>query len=79
MQVFQRGVNESLMIGEDVVVTVLEIQPHCVRIAVENPEATPAYREETLYFDQGGSVMTTGSVNNLEPSLVLTGTRYLGW
>lgn len=53
MQVFQRGVNESLVIGRDVVVTVLEIQPHCVRIAVQNPDAVPSYYEETLYFEEG--------------------------
>lgn len=51
MQIFQRGVNESVVIGRDVVVTVLDIQPHCVRIAVRNPEASPAYIEQTLFFD----------------------------
>ena len=53
MQVFQRGVNESLVIGQDVVITVLDIQPHCVRIAVQDPEASPAYYEQTLFFDDG--------------------------
>lgn len=53
MQVFQRGVNESLVIGQDMVITVLDIQPHCVRIAVQNPEAFPAYYEKTLYFGEG--------------------------
>lgn len=52
MQVFQRGVNESLVIGQGMVVTVLEIQPHCVRIAVRNPEADPSYYEETLFLEE---------------------------
>lgn len=75
MQVFQRGVNESLMIGANVVVTILEITPHCVRIAVENPDATPSYREEVLYLDQ------VEADRNHEPDaeLVLSGPRYLGW
>lgn len=51
MHIFQQGVNESLMIGTNVVVTVLEITPCCVRLAVRNPEATPSYREETIYLD----------------------------
>ncbi len=53
MQVFQRGVNESLVIDQDVIITVLDIQPHCVRIGVRNPDACPAYYEKTLYFDNG--------------------------
>lgn len=53
MQVYQRGLNESLIIGHDVIVTVLDIQPHCVRIAIQDPESIPPYREETLYLDQG--------------------------
>ncbi len=51
MQVFQRGVNESLVIGREVVITVLDIQPHCVRIGVRDPEASPSYYEETLFLD----------------------------
>ena len=51
MQIFQRGVNESLKIGCDVVVTVLEIQPDCVRLGIKNPKATPAYWEETIFID----------------------------
>ncbi len=50
MQVYQRGLNESLVIGHDVVVTVLDIQPHCVRIGIQDPEAIPPYWEETLYL-----------------------------
>ncbi len=53
MQVYQRGLNQSLIIGHDVVVTVLDIQPHCVRISIQDPEAIPPYWEETLYLDDG--------------------------
>lgn len=75
MQVFQRGVNESLMIGANVVVTVLEITPHCVRIAVENPDSTPSYREEVLYLDQ----CDAKSQHDNDAELVVSGPRYLGW
>lgn len=51
MQVFQRGVDESLVIGQDVVVTVLEIQPSCVRLGITDPNNIPEYWEETLYLE----------------------------
>ena len=51
MQVFQRGVDESLFIGDDVVVTVLEIMPNCVRLGITDPNSVPEYWEETLFLD----------------------------
>jgi carbon storage regulator CsrA len=61
MRIFQRGINESLVIGRDVVVTVLEIQPTWVRLSIENPHALPSYREETLYLaDDGDDDAETG-------------------
>jgi carbon storage regulator CsrA len=54
MQIFQRGVNESLKIGRDMVVTVLEIQPSWVRLGIEDPTSDPAYWEETLFIDEDG-------------------------
>jgi carbon storage regulator CsrA len=51
MQVFQRGVDESLIIGHDVVVTVLEILPTCVRLGITDPNNVPEYWEETLFLD----------------------------
>jgi carbon storage regulator CsrA len=50
MHLFQRGVNESLVIGRDLVVTVLEIQPTCVRLGITDPNSFPEYWEETLYL-----------------------------
>lgn len=51
MQVFQRGVDESLVIGSEVVVTVLDVQDGCVRLGITDPNSTPSYREETLYLE----------------------------
>jgi carbon storage regulator CsrA len=53
MQSFLRGVNESLVIGHDVVVTVLEINASWIRLSIEDPRSAPSYREETLYMDAG--------------------------
>lgn len=52
MHIFQRGVNQSLIIGRDMVVTVLEIQPTYVRLGITDPHTVPAYREETLYLPE---------------------------
>ncbi|HUQ71895.1 MAG TPA: carbon storage regulator [Planctomycetaceae bacterium] len=51
MQVFQRGVQESLVIGHDVVVTVLEIMPSWVRLGINDPSNDPEYWEETLFLE----------------------------
>lgn len=52
MHIFQREVNQSLIIGHDMVVTVLEIQPTYVRLGITDPHTVPAYREETLYLPE---------------------------
>jgi len=51
MRVFQRGVNESLIIDNTLEITVLEIQSNHVRLAISSPYETPSYREETIYID----------------------------
>ena len=53
MRVYTRGVDEGLVIGETVQVNVLEVQTNCVRLAIIDPEASPAYREEMLYLASG--------------------------
>ena len=49
MQIISRSVNEGLVIGDDIVVTVLKIQDGYVRIGIETPNRLPYYREEVLY------------------------------
>ncbi len=52
MQMITRRVNESLVIGSDIHVTVLGICKDCVRLGISSPEAFPQYWEQTLYLDQ---------------------------
>jgi carbon storage regulator CsrA len=52
MQMITRRVNESLVIGSDIHVTVLDICKDCVRLAISSPEAFPQYWEQTLYLGQ---------------------------
>lgn len=67
MQVFQRGVDESLVIGEEYVITVLEILPNCVRLGITDPNSIPEYWEETLYL--GGADEEEGSSLDLALAL----------
>ena len=54
MRIFQRGVNEGLVIGRNVVVTVLEIQSTWVRLGIRDPNSSPDYWEETLFVEDDG-------------------------
>ena len=48
MLVLSRRVGESIMIGSDVVVTVLEVRPDLVRIGIEAPRDVEVHREEVF-------------------------------
>jgi len=50
MKVFSRRENEGLVIGDDILVTVLQIRSNYVRLAISSPQRTPAYWEETLHW-----------------------------
>jgi len=46
MLILTRRVNEKLMVGDDVTVTVLSISGNQVRIGVTAPRHVPVHREE---------------------------------
>ena len=46
MLILSRRTGESLMVGDDVVVTVLDVKGDQVRLGVAAPEATAVHREE---------------------------------
>ena len=46
MLILTRRVNEKLMVGDDVMVTVLSISGNQVRIGVTAPRHVPVHREE---------------------------------
>lgn len=48
MLVLSRRANESLMIGADVVVTVLEIRGDQVRLGIKAPKSVAVHREEVF-------------------------------
>lgn len=56
MRTFTRQVNQGLVIGENLHVTVLEIQEDSVRLAIECPDQDPSYWEEVLFVDNPAAV-----------------------
>lgn len=48
MLILTRKVGESLMIGDDVTVTVLGVKGNQIRIGVNAPREVPVHREELL-------------------------------
>lgn len=50
MHVITRHIDEGLVVGDDVHVTVLDIAEDRVRLAVSCPHSQPSYWEETLYW-----------------------------
>jgi carbon storage regulator len=51
MHVISRKKNETIVINNDILVTVLEVEDDFVRLAIESPHETPSYREEVIHFE----------------------------
>ena len=49
MLVLSRHRDESIMIGEDIVITVVEIRADKVRIGIEAPSSVPVHRAEVYH------------------------------
>jgi carbon storage regulator len=48
MQIISRSENEAIVIGNQIMVTVLEVDNDFVRLAIESPNQEPSYREEVI-------------------------------
>ena len=46
MLVLSRKKNERILIGDDIVITVIEIRGDKVRLGFEAPDGTPVHRQE---------------------------------
>ncbi|OGT57647.1 MAG: carbon storage regulator [Gammaproteobacteria bacterium RIFCSPHIGHO2_12_FULL_63_22] len=53
MLVLSRHTNEKIIIGDDVVITVVEIRGEKVKIGIEAPRSTSVHREEVWLSIQG--------------------------
>ena len=50
MQIISRRENESIVIDNRIIVTVLEFEDDFVRLAIETPHEEPPYREEVIHL-----------------------------
>jgi carbon storage regulator len=48
MLVLSRKINEKIMVGDDIIITIVKIDRNQVRIGIEAPGHVPVYREEIL-------------------------------
>ena len=64
MLVLTRRKNQSIVIGDDIVITVLEVQGDNIRLGISAPRSVQVYREEllkALSAANTSAVLPTGS------------------
>lgn len=74
MLVLSRRLNESVMIGHDVVITVVEVRGDQVRLGIQAPREIQVHREEVYLAIQLANQAAAGSARHADPAL-LTGAR----
>ena len=68
MLILTRRVGESVVIGEDVTVTVLGVKGNQVRIGINAPKTVAVHREEIFERIKSGRAVGDGNVPAEEPS-----------
>lgn len=71
MLVLTRRKNQSIVIGDDIVVTVLEVKGDQIRLGVTAPREVQVYREEllaALSSANAGAVLPSGTGTALPPA-----------
>ena len=64
MLVLTRKTNQSIMIGDDIEISVLAVMGEKVRIGIEAPRSVPVFRKEVYVEIQEGSDDDTGDQEN---------------
>ena len=62
MLVLSRKVNEKIVIGGNIVVTVVKVDRNHVRLGIEAPNHIPVYREELIRANDNASLKETVAV-----------------
>jgi len=73
MLVLTRKKNESIMLGEDIEVVVLEITPTQVQIGLKAPKSCPVYRKEIFVAIQEENIKAAQQSVNANISQELKG------
>jgi carbon storage regulator len=68
MLILTRRVGESVVIGEDVTVTVLGVKGNQVRIGINAPKNVAVHREEIFERIKSGRGPADGAASNDEPT-----------
>ena len=76
MLALARKVNESIMIGNDIEITVLEIKGDQIKLGVKAPKSVPIYRKE-LYVQIQEENKQAGSAVDVEALRGLFQIRYI--
>lgn len=61
MKIVTREVDDVIMIGEDIEVTILEVHEDHVRLGITSPRENPSYWEEIVYCEQADESETMPS------------------
>ena len=68
MLVLSRKVNQSIMIGDQIEVTVLSVSGEKVRLGVKAPREVPVYRDEVLAELQSEAARKPGEAEVVAPN-----------
>ena len=66
MLTLSRKINESIMIGNDIEVTILDVKGDQVKIGISAPKAVPVYRKEIYVQIQDVNKEAAGSEVSLD-------------
>jgi carbon storage regulator len=66
MLALSRKLNESIIIGNDVEITVLEIKGDQVKIGISAPKSVPIYRKEIYVQIQEANKEAADSTNSID-------------
>lgn len=66
MLILSRKINEKIMIGEDISLTIIEIRGDQVKVGVEAPKSVKVFRQEVYDAIQKENKAAATSIANLE-------------
>lgn len=69
MLVLSRRVGEQLVIGDDIVVTVIEVRSDGVRLGIDAPRSVTVHRAEVLEAVKAANVAATDAADDAVDSL----------